>query len=91
MNGASDAEKATTVINCLDATCVELVMPHLSSDCWSYLEAREAIIADFRSKAFIASKKDTFMRIEFKDNETINRIDKSFLTQVTCLNVVFKA
>ena len=71
MEGATKRQKATTVINCLDSSLVELVMPHFGNNCWTYLDAREAIIAKFGSEAYIASKKDAFMRIKFKDNETI--------------------
>ena len=35
MFGATEREKATTVINCLDTVCVELVMPHLPAKQWS--------------------------------------------------------
>ena len=71
MEGATKRQKATTVINCLDSSLEELVMPHFGNNCWTYLDAREAIIAKFGSEAFIASKKDAFMCIKFKDNETI--------------------
>ena len=54
---AIDREKATTVINCLDTVCVELVMPHLPAKQWSYYEARAAIIAEFGSKAYVATKR----------------------------------
>ena len=69
MEGATKRQKATTVINCLDSPLVIFVIPHFGNSCWTYLDAREAIIAEFGNKAFIASKKDAFMRIKFKDND----------------------
>ena len=78
MNGASDSDKATTVINCLDLVCIELVMPHLSSERWSYFEAHAVIIAEFGSKAYIATKKDAFMKIKIKEDETIEEFDNCF-------------
>ena len=71
MFGATDREKATTVINCLDTVCVELVMPHLPAKRWSYYEAQAAIIAKFGSKAYVATKKYAFMRIKINYNEKI--------------------
>ena len=64
MFGATDREKATTVINCLDTVCVELVMPHLPAKRWSYYEACATIIAKFGSEANVATKKDTFIRVK---------------------------
>ena len=66
MFGATDREKATIVINFLDTVCVELVMPHLPAKRWSYYEACAAIIAKFGSKAYVATKKDAFMRNQIK-------------------------
>ena len=82
MFGATDREKATTVINCLDTVCVELVMPHLPAKRWSYYEACAAIIAKFGSKAYVATKKDAFMRIKIKDNETIEEFADWFYYQL---------
>ena len=65
MDGATERQKATTVTNCFEALCVKLVMPHFGSKHWTYLDAREAIIAKFGNEAFVASKKDVFMRIIF--------------------------
>ena len=87
INGASDAKKETIAINFLDTTFIALVMPHLSSDCWSYFEACEAIIAEFGSEAFIASKKDTFMHIEFKDNKNIEEFADRFYLEAQILMV----
>ena len=78
MFGATNREKATTVINCLDTVCVELVMLHLPAKRWSYYEACAAIIAEFGSKAYVATKKDAFMRIKIKDDETIEEFADRF-------------
>ena len=54
--GATEWQKSTKAINCLEAPCVELVMQHFGSKRWTYLDAREAIIAKFCSEAFVASR-----------------------------------
>ena len=46
-------------------------MPHLPDKQWFYYEACAAIIAEFGSKAYVATKKDAFMRIKIKDIEII--------------------
>ena len=85
MEGATKRQNATTVIDCLDSSLVELVMPHFGNNCWTYLDAREAIIAKFGSEAFIASKKDAFMRIKFKDNVTIEEFANQFYYEAQIL------
>ena len=44
MEGASDYEKASNVINCLDTASIDLVMPHLLSIKWTYLQAKTALL-----------------------------------------------
>ena len=55
LEGATKWHKVTTVINRLDCLLVELVMLHFGNNCWTYMDARAAIIAKFDSKAFITS------------------------------------
>ena len=43
MEGASDYEKASTVMYCLDTARIDLVMPHLPSVKWKHLLEKTAI------------------------------------------------
>ena len=50
MRGASDHMKATTLINTLDPTCVDVIMPCLPLGSWTYEDARQAVIKEFGSE-----------------------------------------
>ena len=78
MHSATDKDKAIIVINCLDSNGIELVMPWLPANDWTYFKARAAIIAEFSSEVYIASKKDVFMHIEVQEDETIEAFADQF-------------
>ena len=78
MDGATEWQKATMVVKFLKALCMELVMPQFGSKCRTYLDAREAAITCFGGEAFLASRKDAFMRIKFKENESIDEFADQF-------------
>ena len=66
MEGASDYEKASTVINCLDTASIDFFMPHLPSVKWTYLQAKTAITKEFGNSKSIATCKMEFLNIQFK-------------------------
>ena len=45
-----------------------------SSKCWTYLEAREPIIAEFGSEAFVAFGKDAVMCIKLKKMKVLRNL-----------------
>ena len=60
MRGASNNQKATTLITTLDAISVNLVMPRLPNLDWSYSEAKNAVLEEFGGKDILFSKKSEF-------------------------------
>ena len=71
MSKASNADKATTVVNCLDTASIELVMPHFTTNHWTFKEAKDAIITEFGNAEQIATKKMEFLGIEFTEGESL--------------------
>ena len=65
MEGASDHEKASTVLNCLDTVSKDLVMPHLPNVKWTYLQEKTAITKKFGNIESIATCKIKFLNIQF--------------------------
>ena len=47
-------------------------MPHFSGNDWVYEDVKNAIVQEFGNDETIAIKKQEFMRIKFKVNETID-------------------
>ena len=62
MEGASDYEKASSVINCLDTASIDLVMQHLTSVKWTYLQAKTAIIEESGNSESIATCEIQFLK-----------------------------
>ena len=88
MEGASDYEKASTVINCLDTASIDLVMPHLPSVKWTYLQAKTAITKEFGNSESIATRKMEFLNIQFQEDETLANFSERFYSSAQFLNGV---
>ena len=71
MSKASNADKATTVVNCLYTASIELVMPHFTTNHWTFNEAKDAIITEFGNAEQVATKKMEFLGIEFNRGESL--------------------
>ena len=88
MEKASDYEKASTVINCLDTASIDLVMPHLPSFKWTYLQAKTAITKEFGNSKGIATHKMEFLNIQFQEDETLADFSERFYSSAQFLNGV---
>ncbi|KAJ9067351.1 hypothetical protein DSO57_1000263 [Entomophthora muscae] len=51
MYGANDQDKATTLLNQLDATSTDLIIPHMLQNDQSYAAAKQALLYKFGSVA----------------------------------------
>ena len=88
MEGASDYEKASTVINCLDTASLDLVMPHLPRVKWTYLQAKTAITKEFGNLKSIATCKMEFLNIQFQEDDTLANFSERFYSIAQFLNGV---
>ncbi|KAJ9059536.1 hypothetical protein DSO57_1001605 [Entomophthora muscae] len=51
MYGANNQDKATTLLNQLDAASTDLIIPHMPQNNWSYAAAKQALLYKFGSIA----------------------------------------
>ena len=64
MEGAIDFWKASTVIIWLDNASIDLVMPHLPSVKWTYVQEKKCITKEFGNSESIATCKMEFLNIQ---------------------------
>ncbi|KAJ9070238.1 hypothetical protein DSO57_1010511 [Entomophthora muscae] len=71
MYGANNQDKATTLLNQLDAASTDLIIPHMPKHNWLYTAAKSALLYEFGSIAWVTKRKNEFLMISFKKDETI--------------------
>ncbi|KAJ9074246.1 hypothetical protein DSO57_1008510 [Entomophthora muscae] len=65
MYGANNQDKATTLLNQLDAASADLIISHMLQNDWSYTAAKQALLYKFRSIARVTEQKNEFLMIQF--------------------------
>ncbi|KAJ9069702.1 hypothetical protein DSO57_1015781 [Entomophthora muscae] len=78
MRGATNHQKATTLITTLDATRVNLVMPHLPATNWTYQEARKAVLEEFGGEDILFTRKSEFGAIKFSPGKNLQEFAEQF-------------
>ncbi|KAJ9048022.1 hypothetical protein DSO57_1039122 [Entomophthora muscae] len=71
MYGANNQDKATTLLNQLDAASTDLIIPHMPKHNWLYAAAKSALLYEFGSIAWVTKRKNEFLMISFKKDKTI--------------------
>lgn len=71
MMEARNRQIATTIANGLDVLSCDLIMPYLLDGIWTYKQAKEAVLKEFRSPEKLATSKMKFFNIEFKPSKTL--------------------
>ncbi|KAJ9053066.1 hypothetical protein DSO57_1027842 [Entomophthora muscae] len=71
MYGAKNQDKATTLLNQLDAASTDLIIPHMPKHNLSYTAAKSVLLYEFGSIAWVTKRKNEFLMISFKKEETI--------------------
>lgn len=85
MHGATDQDKATTLLNQLDAASTDLIVPHMPVNDWSYAAAKDALLHEFGSVARTTERKNEFLMINFKKDETIQEFADRFYLEAQIL------
>lgn len=88
MYGATDIEKASTIINCLDPASIDLVMPHLPQRQWTYQEVRDAIIIEFNNPEAINTRKMEFSKLMIQEDETLDKFADRYYAECQYLTGV---
>ncbi|KAJ9074707.1 hypothetical protein DSO57_1003763 [Entomophthora muscae] len=71
MYGANNQDKAATILNQLDATSTDLIIPHMPQNDWSYAVAKQALLYKFGSIARVTEQKNEFLMIQFQKDKSI--------------------
>ncbi|KAJ9053803.1 hypothetical protein DSO57_1020644 [Entomophthora muscae] len=71
MYGANNQDKATTLLNQLDTASTDLIIPHMPKHNWLYAAAKSTLLYEFGSIAWVTERKNEFLMISFKKDETI--------------------
>ncbi|KAJ9077672.1 hypothetical protein DSO57_1014483 [Entomophthora muscae] len=71
MYGANNQDKATTLLNQLDAASTDLIIPHMLQNDWSYAAAKQALFYKFGSIARVTEQKNEFLMIQFQKEKSI--------------------
>ena len=78
MLGATDADKSSTIINCLDAASVELVIHYLPACHWTIKKVKDAIVKEFGHPKTIATKKMEFLSTSINTNNSFDEFADRF-------------
>ncbi|KAJ9079711.1 hypothetical protein DSO57_1032638 [Entomophthora muscae] len=71
MYGANNKDKATTLLNQLDAASTNLIIPHMPKHDWLYAAAKNVLLYNFGSIAWVIKRKNKFLMISFRKDKTI--------------------
>ncbi|KAJ9090016.1 hypothetical protein DSO57_1007010 [Entomophthora muscae] len=71
MYGANNQDKAITLLNQLDAASINLIILQMPEHDWLYAAAKNALLYKFGSIAWVTKRKNKFLMISFRNDETI--------------------
>ncbi|KAJ9071631.1 hypothetical protein DSO57_1035120 [Entomophthora muscae] len=85
MYGANNQDKATTLINQLDAASTDLIIPHMPKHNWLYAAAKNVLLYKFGSIAWVTERKNEFLMISFRKDKTIADFANCFYLEAQIL------
>ncbi|KAJ9084008.1 hypothetical protein DSO57_1028636 [Entomophthora muscae] len=85
MYGANNQDKATTLLNQLDAASTDLIIPHMPKHNWLYTAAKNVLFYKFGSITQVTKRKNDFLMIIFRKYKTITDFANSFYLEVQIL------
>ncbi|KAJ9052770.1 hypothetical protein DSO57_1030847 [Entomophthora muscae] len=71
MYGANNHDKATTLLNQLDAASTNLIILHMPEHDWLYAAAKNTLLYKFGSIYRVTESKNEFLMISFRKDKTI--------------------
>ncbi|KAJ9073325.1 hypothetical protein DSO57_1017727 [Entomophthora muscae] len=85
MYGANNQDKATTLLNQLDAASTDLIILHMPKHNWLYAAAKNVLLYKFVSIAQVTKRKNVFLMISFRKDETISDFADCFYLEAQIL------
>ncbi|KAJ9050418.1 hypothetical protein DSO57_1014641 [Entomophthora muscae] len=83
--GANKQDKATTLLNQLDTASTDLIILHMPKHNWLYAVAKSALLYEFGSIAQVTKRKNEFLMISLKKDETIADFSDCFYLEAQIL------
>ncbi|KAJ9073395.1 hypothetical protein DSO57_1016936 [Entomophthora muscae] len=71
MYEANNQDKAITLLNQLDASSTDLILSYMPEQNYSYTATKNVLLYKFGSIAWVTERKNEFLMISFKKDETI--------------------
>ncbi|KAJ9058560.1 hypothetical protein DSO57_1011015 [Entomophthora muscae] len=71
MYEANNQDKATTLLNQLDAASTDLIIPHMPKHNWLYAAAKNALLYKFGSIAWVTERNNELLLISFRKDKKI--------------------
>ncbi|KAJ9079805.1 hypothetical protein DSO57_1031735 [Entomophthora muscae] len=85
MYRANNQDKATTLLNQLDAASTDLIILHMPKPNWLYAAGKNALLYKFGSIAWVTERKNEFLMISFRKDKTIADLVDRFYLEVQIL------
>ncbi|KAJ9053497.1 hypothetical protein DSO57_1023666 [Entomophthora muscae] len=85
MYGANNQDKATTLLNQLDAASTDLIILYMPKHNWLYAAAKNALLYKFGSIAQITERNNELLMISFRKDETITEFADCFYLEAQIL------
>ncbi|KAJ9072904.1 hypothetical protein DSO57_1022233 [Entomophthora muscae] len=85
MYGTNNQDKATTLLNQLDAASTNLIIPHMLQNNWFYTAAKQALLYKFRSISRVTEQKNKFLMIQFQKDKSIAEFADQFYLEAQVL------
>ncbi|KAJ9065608.1 hypothetical protein DSO57_1017717 [Entomophthora muscae] len=85
MYGANNQDKATTLLNQLDAASTNLIILHIPKHNWLYAAAKNVLLYKFGSIAWVTERKNEFLMISFRKDNTISEFANCFYIEAQIL------
>ncbi|KAJ9062523.1 hypothetical protein DSO57_1009869 [Entomophthora muscae] len=85
MYEANNQDKATTLLNQIDAASTDLIIPHMLQNDWSYAAAKQVLGYKFGSIARVTEQKNEFLMIQFQKDKSIAEFEDQFYLEVQIL------
>ncbi|KAJ9082814.1 hypothetical protein DSO57_1000799 [Entomophthora muscae] len=85
MYGANNQDKATTLLNQLDAASTDIIILHMPKHNWSYAVAKNVLLYKFGSISWVTKRKNEFLMISFRKDMMISDFANCFYLEAQIL------
>ncbi|KAJ9058435.1 hypothetical protein DSO57_1012458 [Entomophthora muscae] len=85
MYGVNNQDKATTLLNQLDAASTDIIILHMPKHNWLYAVTKNTLLYKFDCITWVTERKNEFLMISFRKDETIADFANCFYLEAQIL------